>query len=125
VCISAVSAQRLESFGLDGMRVTSLSSVNPTFGSSHGTFLIAGTDSFGIFIRDLSTADSDWISFGLEGKRITSVYSYYWEIGPTSYSTLFAGVEPNINDRDSTVLYQYTQEVVGRGVPSYLGLQNL
>lgn len=120
--MSTLQAQRLQIFGLEGMTVTSLASspADAEYGLLNGTFLIADTDILGVFLRDLSQPDSDWVSLGLRGKRITSVYVYHWGVGPGEFNTPFAGVEPDRAGGDSTLLYQYTPE--GKWVSSDRGI---
>jgi hypothetical protein len=68
--------------------------------------LAAGTDSNGVFLRDLSSPDSQWTYFGLSGKNIKSLYIQHWGAGPLETHQLFAGARPNKMLGDSTFLYQ-------------------
>ena len=102
---SAVWSQRLEPFGLQGMHVTTLA-VSPAAASINWNHrLFAGTDSLGVFVRDLSEPDSTWSSTGLRGKRISALYVYHFGVGPAEFNRPFAGVEPNLGAGDSTLLY--------------------
>lgn len=101
--INSTTAQ-LEHFGLTGERINALAIVPPNSWPPP-PWLAAGTDSHGVFLRDLSAPDSQWVYFGLNGKNIKSLYIQHWGMGPMEANRLFAGVRPNQALGDSTFLY--------------------
>ena len=121
-CLSSLWAQFLEPFGLEEKTVTALA-VSPLMGSiTFNNHLLAGTKSSGIFARNLSSPDSNWVNIGLIGKKISSLCVYHWGVGPVDFNTLFAAVELEPTSGDSIILYQYTQE--HRWIPSDSGLDH-
>jgi hypothetical protein len=106
LCHAPLFAQ-IEPFGLAGEKITSIS-LFPTAFSQQEIYLCAGSDSNGIFIRNLVSSDSPWVNFGLADKKITTLDVYHWGAGPASLNTIFAGVQPEKAQGDSTFLYRYT-----------------
>lgn len=98
---------QLEPFGLDGKTITAVS-LFPSDFNSQINYLCAGTDSGGVFLRSLASADSPWVNYGLSDKNITTVYVYLWGAGPVDFFTLFAGSRPSFASGDSTLLYHRT-----------------
>jgi hypothetical protein len=103
--IPMIWAQRLELFGLPGVDVTTLAISPMDYSITWKAHLFAGTDSLGVFVRDLSQPDSRWSFAGLRGKKITAVYLYHTGAGAGEFNLPFAGVEPNRILGDSTILY--------------------
>ncbi|HEX9974489.1 MAG TPA: hypothetical protein VGD14_20645 [bacterium] len=89
---SSVIAQKLEPYGLQGMRVTAL--------AYYGGALYAGTDGEGLFVR--KSPDSSWSELGLKGVRIRSVYPH--DIGPIGWG-ITVGTEPDKSAGDSVLTY--------------------
>lgn len=94
-----------EPFGLAGRSVHTLTGFPREYAAGEN-YLFAGTDSGGVFLRDLTSPDSSWISIGLTGKRITAFHVYRWGVGPVILYTLLAGVWPDVAAGDSALLYK-------------------
>jgi hypothetical protein len=103
--LSSIIQAQLEHFGLPGERINAVAIVPTNFWPPPPR-LAAATDSNGVFLRDLSSPDSQWTYFGLSGKNIKSLYTQHWGAGPLEAHQLFAGVRPNNMLGDSTFLYQ-------------------
>ncbi len=102
---NSVQAQ-LDSFGLPDERINAVALFPQTFPLQN--YLCAGSDSGGIFVRNLDTTNAVWINRGMVGKKITALHVYHWGAGPGEFNTIFAGVRPNKVQGDSTLLYRYT-----------------
>ncbi len=89
----ARSSPQIEPFGLSGTVVTSLGTFNA---------LYAGTLEGGVFRRDLSNPNADWMSLGLENKHVRAVYPH--STGPLGFTTT-AGLEGDPLKPDSALVY--------------------
>jgi hypothetical protein len=120
--MALLRAQSLEPFDLEGKSITALavSPANPS--ATWNWHLFAGTSDAGVFARNLSSPDSDWIYLGFAGNKITSLHVQHWGVGPADFNTLFAGIEPGVTSWDTTVIYQYTQQ--GTWIPSDSGIDH-
>jgi len=96
---------QLEHFGLPGERINALTIIPTNSWPPPPPRLTAGTDSNGVFLRDLSSPDSLWTYIGLYGKNIKTLYIQHWGAGPLEAHRLFAGAHPNKTPGDSTFLY--------------------
>ena len=94
---------QLEPFGLPGKKINAISLFS-NFNIPSQYYLYAGSDSNGVFLRELSSSDSVWVNHGLAGKKITSLHIYNW--GPANIYSIFAGVRPNKFSGDSTLIYE-------------------
>lgn len=102
--LSLPLAAQPEPFGLPGETVTAVA-LFPSELAPWDNYLVAGTDSDGVFIRNLISPDSNWVNFGLLGKKITALHVYHWGVGPAEINSIFAGIRPD-NAPDSTLIYQ-------------------
>ena len=110
---------QLTHFGLENQKVTSLA-LSQTYSSSE--FIIAGTDSGGIFMRNFSGEDTSWINQYFYDRSVTSVFVQRQGIGPIDYSRIFVGVKPNTID--STLIYSYDSPVQSYWSKRDSGLSN-
>ena len=90
ICISVALCQ-LEPYGLEGQRVTSLS-LFPDWYSVREHALCAGTDSGGVYVREITSENSLWLNVGLREKKITALYVHHSGVGPMDFDTIIAGV---------------------------------
>lgn len=94
----------LRPFGLQGMRITSLTTEVPQFGYPYFP-LIASTDSEGIYFTEMPGC-ANWQSLGLVNKKVRSLTVQHHTIGPVPQSFIFAGVLPDYQEGDSTLIYR-------------------
>lgn len=108
MAVSSVTPQpstpRLESFGLEGVRVTALR-FSPQFGPSRYN-LYATTDGNGVYRHDPTRSDSLWLRLGLYDKKITALDIQEWGVGPAIFHTPVVGVAPDYDHGDSTLIYR-------------------
>jgi hypothetical protein len=90
---TGASSPTIGPFGLDGRVVTSLGYYNS---------LYAGTVGAGVFRRNPSDPQSDWISLGLQAKHVRAVYPH--SSGPLGFATTVGLVGDPLNP-DSTLIY--------------------
>lgn len=93
--ITSISAQQIDSYGLEGKSVTCL--------AVRGEDIYAGTDREGVFKKALHQLDSGWEYLGLPGTRINAIFPYEVD---ASRLALIVGVTPNYSSGDSTLVYQ-------------------
>lgn len=77
---SSIFAQSLESWGLEGKIVTSLS-FSPR-AVNEEIFLYAGTMGDGVFCANVLKEPPEWQLRGFPGKDVTAVFVYTWGVGP-------------------------------------------
>src|SRR5574341_2592608 len=109
-------AARLEPFGLEEKRVTALG-ISPRLLPSR-EYLYATTENNGVYRRSLHP-DSAWTSLGLEGKHIGALDIQVWGAGPGIFHAPVAGVQPDDDHGDSTLVYRLEEN---RWVPADSGI---
>ncbi len=102
VFLSPVLAQ-LEIYGLEDKKITSLALSSDRAYS--GKFIVAGTDSSGLFIHHLTNSSDSWSQMGFDNRTVTAVFVQQRGWGPVEVSTIFAAVEPDSSFSDSTLIY--------------------
>ena len=123
--ISTQMIAQVESFGLEGKTVSSLSFTPQMNYSTLHRFIYAGTDQEGIFERKITSSDSGWVNRGLRDITITAVHVYRWGAGPGVYNTIFVGTKPSDIANDTTLLYRLTEGLDSIWIPSDNGLHTL
>ncbi len=106
VCFAnALHAQMLEPFGLAGKKVTALAIAHQL--SPSGAFFYAATTEDGVWRHAPAQSDTTWESVGLLGKEISALDIHVWGAGPAIFHAPIAGVAPQLNSGDSTLVYRY------------------
>ena len=100
--VSASSAQTLTPVGLAGKKVTALSMARTI--SPSANFLYAATSGEGVYRRAVAQSDSGWESLGLQNKELTALDVQVWGAGPAIFYSPLAGVAPDDNAGDSTLV---------------------
>ena len=103
---SKICIAQVEPIGLQGQTITSLSAVPLDWPNPWELNICAGTNGNGVFVRNFSLPDTNWISLGLSEKIITAVTIQHWGAGPGEFNTAYAGVQPDYILGDSTILYK-------------------
>ena len=98
--ITSVFGQ-LEQFRLGNEKVTSLA-VSLT--NSFEEFIVAGTESHGIFMRNFTGNDTSWINHYFYNRLVSSVFVQRTGAGPAEFSKIFVSLTPD-NSSDSTLVY--------------------
>ena len=102
VFLSTVLAQ-LEIYGLEDKTITSLALSSDR--AYPGKFIVAGTDSNGLFIHHLTDSSNSWFQMGFDRRTVTAVFVQQRGWGPVEVSTIFAAVKPDSSIGDSTLIY--------------------
>ena len=108
VSTAAVSAQ-LKPFGLDGKVVTALAAEMRDYGghwARPSSIIYAGTSEDGVFFVAPEKEFPDWVPLGLDKKTVTTLSVQHFGFGPKDGIMLFAGVVPNFQQGDSTLIYR-------------------
>ncbi len=100
--VSTVLAQP-EIYGLQEKTITSLALSSDRVYS--GKFIVAGTDTSGLFIHHLTDTTNSWFQMGFDRRSVTAVFVQQRGWGPVEVSTIFAAVEPDSTIGDSTLIY--------------------
>lgn len=106
ISLSHVLGQ-VEQFGLENQKVTSLA-LSQTY--SFNEFIIAGTESNGIFMKGFTGEDTSWFNHYFYNRYVTSVFVQRQGRGPQDYSRIFVGLQPN--SIDSTLIYSYDSPIL-------------
>jgi hypothetical protein len=101
IAASAVEAQPLEPFGLQGKTVTAM-----TF---YGGSLYAATENDGVYRRYLGKPDSGWIHLGAPAKNLTSIFAFHTYCPLRCWKGVLAGATLNPTHGDSGLVYFYQQ----------------
>jgi len=97
----------LQPFGLQDKFITALAVEQTDYNNSFpvSEYIFAGTEDNGIFKASAVDEFPDWISFGLEGKPITALTVQHWGAGPADGLRLYAGVVPDNENYDSSLIF--------------------
>lgn len=113
LCISTIVSAltlhaQLKPYGLDGKVITCLAAEARDYGSQlsyASTQLYAGTNGDGVFSVASEKEIPNWISLKLDSSEITALSVQHFGYGPKDGLMLFAGVVPNYQKGDSTLIY--------------------
>ncbi len=92
---------QLNDYGLGGRHISDLAITSPQ--SYPEPFILAGTDSSGIYYHSLSDTQPAWETYaGFDDHRITALYVQKQGKGPVDYPAVYSAVEPRVILDDST-----------------------
>lgn len=92
----SILAAQIVPYGLQGLKISSLSISEAAAGYSH--LLIAAAEEGGVYGREVDLADSNWFSLGLVNKAISSVFVQTVGAGPLDYYLIYAATKPDSID---------------------------
>ena len=123
IIISQECVAQIEPFGLQGDTITSISTLPVYYFSCGCEFNIcASTEKNGVYLRDVSHQDSNWVSLGFHGETIPVVTMHHWGAGPVTYQSIFIVRLPDISNGDSTLIYQFNYHSGSIWIPASYGL---
>jgi hypothetical protein len=101
IVASAVEAQPLEPFGLQGKTVMAM--------TYYAGSLYAATENDGVYRRYLGKPDSGWSPLGAPAKNVTSIFSFHTYCPLRCWKGVLAGATLNPAQGDSALIYFYQQ----------------
>lgn len=102
--MEAIAEPRLYHFGLEGKKITAIA-VNK-WPYKFESFVIAATESSGVFLRLISDEPGDWQYLGLKGKKVISLGVQGAGVGPMDYNIIYAGLQTDYGDSSTALIYR-------------------
>jgi hypothetical protein len=107
IIVAGAAAQpRLAMFGLEGQKITAIAVNKWPYQSQ--SFVVAATESSGVFLRIISDEKSDWQYLGLKGKQVVSLCVQGAGAGPMEYNIIYAGLQTDYSDTTTALVYRFS-----------------